>query len=163
MNPEIEILADDSLLKGPKSDLESFVKNWLSEYINSELKDLLNLKKIKIHNQYLRALVFQIYENNGIVKRNQIENIVKSISKEERKKLWGMGIKIGKYHIYLPKMLKPKAVALRVNLWKLFYDMETNTQIPKSGLNFIESKNLDKRFLQVVTIKFIGMKINSKN
>ena len=58
-----------------------------------------------------------------------------------------MGIKIGKYHIYLPRMLKPKAVALRVGLWKLFYNMSTNIEIPKSGLNFIENKNLDKRFL----------------
>ena len=31
-----------------------------------------------------------------------------------------MGIKIGRYHIYLPKMLKPKAVELRISLWKLF-------------------------------------------
>ena len=95
----------------------------------------------------MRALVFQLYENNGIIKRKQIEHIVKLISKEERKKLWSMGIKIRKYHIYLPRMLKPKAVSLRVNLWKLFYNMETNTQIPRSGLNFIESKNVDKRFL----------------
>ena len=147
LNPVIEIIADDSLPKESKSDLELFLKNWLSQYINDELKDLLNLRKIKIENQYLRALVFQIYESNGIIKRKQIEHIVKLISKEERKKLWVMGIKIGKYHIYLPRMLKPKAVSLRVNLWRLFYDMETNAQIPKSGLNFIESKNVDKRFL----------------
>ena len=147
LNPVIEIIADDSLPKESKSDLELFLKNWLSQYINDELKDLLNLRKIKIENQYLRALVFQIYENNGIIKRKQIEHIVKLISKEERKKLWVMGIKIGKYHIYLPRMLKPKAVSLRVNLWRLFYDMETNIQIPKSGLNFIENKNVDKRFL----------------
>ncbi len=147
LSPITEIIADDSLLKKSKLDLESFLKEWLNEYINSELKDLLNLKKTKIDNQYLRALVFQIYENNGVIKRNQINSIVKLISKEERKKLWNMGIKIGKYHIYLPRMLKPKAVALRVGLWKLFYNMSTNIEIPKSGLNFIENKNLDKRFL----------------
>ncbi len=147
LNPIIEIIADDSIPRESKSDLELFLKNWLSQHINSELKDLLNLRKMKIENQYLRALVFQIYENNGIIKREKIEHIVKLISKEERKKLWGMGIKIGKYHVYLPRMLKPKAVSLRVNLWKLFYDMETDTQIPRSGLNFIESKNVDKRFL----------------
>ena len=143
----IEVVADDSLPKESKLDLELFLKNWLSQHINDELKDLLNLKKTKIENQYLRALVFQIYENNGIIKRKQIEHIVKLISKEERKKLWGMGIKIGKYHIYLPRMLKPKAVSLRVNLWRLFHEMKTNTQIPKSGLNFIESRDVDKKFL----------------
>ena len=58
-----------------------------------------------------------------------------------------MGIKIGRYHVYLPKMLKPKAVSLRINLWRLFYDIPTKTKIPKFGLNFIVDKNYDKNFL----------------
>ena len=59
------------------------------------LGDLINLTKQKIENQYLRALVFQLYEKNGVIKRNEIDNIVKLIpAVEERKKLWGMGIKI---------------------------------------------------------------------
>jgi hypothetical protein len=45
-----------------KSELEIFVKNWLYEYINENLGDLINLTKIKIENQYLRALAFQLYE-----------------------------------------------------------------------------------------------------
>ena len=48
------------------------------------------------------------------------DQIVKSIPTDVRKKLWGMGIKIGRYHIYLPKMLKPKAVEFRIGLWKIF-------------------------------------------
>ena len=147
LNPLIEIVADDSIPKDSKETLEIFLKNWFSEYINNELRDLLSLKNITIADKYLRALVFQIYESNGVIKRKKIEHIVKLIPKEERKKLWKMGIKIGKYHIYLPKMLKPKAVTLRVNLWKLFHNVKTNTQIPKSGLNFIEDKNLDNKFL----------------
>ena len=34
-----------------------------------------------------------------------------------------MGIKIGRYHIFLPKMLKPKAVEFRISLWKIFYNL----------------------------------------
>ncbi len=147
LNPLIEIVADDSIHKDSKENLEIFLKKWFSEYINTELKDLLGLKNIKIDDKYLRALIFQIYENNGVIKRKKIEHIIKLIPKEERKKLWNMGVKIGKYHVYLPRMLKPKAVALRVNLWKLFYNLKTNTQIPKSGLNFIEDSNLDDKFL----------------
>ena len=101
------------------------------------LGDLINLTKKKIENQYLRALVFQLYEKNGVIKRSEIDNIVKLIPSEERKKLWGMGIKIGRYHIYLPKMLKPKAVEFRVSLWKIFYDLSDSLSIPKSGLNFL--------------------------
>jgi len=95
----------------------------------------------------LRGLVFQLYEKNGVVKRNEVDKIVKSIPLEERKKLWGMGIKIGRYHIYLPKMLKPKAVEFRINLWRIFNNLSIKNKIPKSGLNFLTGKTLDKNFL----------------
>jgi len=149
LNPEVEIIADEVLEKNSKKELELFLKNWLSNHINSELGDLLNLTKVQEENQYLRALIFQIYENNGVIKRNEVENIIKLIAKEERKKLWKMGIKLGRYHIYLPRMLKPKAVTLRINLWKLFYDISPKTTIPKSGLNFIVGKNFNKKFLLI--------------
>ena len=58
-----------------------------------------------------------------------------------------MGVKIGRYHVYLPKMLKPKAVEFRINLWKVFNDLSNKEPIPKSGLNFIVNKNLEKSFL----------------
>ncbi len=149
LNPEIEIITDDSISVNSKDDLEVFLKSWLLNHTNLELKDLLNLKKLKIDNQYLRALAFQIFEGNGVIKRENTEHIIKLISKDERKKLWGLGIKIGRYHVYLPKMLKPKAVTLRVNLWKLFYDLSSKPQIPTFGLNFIENNNLNKKFLLI--------------
>ena len=127
--------------------MEKFLTQWFGSYINEILGDLINLTKIKIENQYLRALVFQLFEKNGVIKRSEIENIVKLIPTEERKKLWGMGIKIGRYHIYLPKMLKPKAVEFRISLWKIFYNLTEKQEIPKFGLNFIINKNYDKNFL----------------
>ena len=147
LNPEIDIIADDSLNEESKLKLTKFLNNWLTKYINEVLGDLVLLTRHKITNQYLRGLVFQLYENNGVIKRNEIDKIVKLIPSEERKKLWGMGIKIGRYHIYLPKMLKPKAVKFRINLWKIFYNLSNKNEIPKSGLNFISADKLDKNFL----------------
>ena len=147
LNPEIDIIADDSLALDAKIKLNTFLIKWLHDYINDVLGDLIKLTKHKIKNQYLRGLIFQLYENNGVIKRSEIDKIVKSIPPEERKKLWGMGIKIGRYHIYLPKMLKPKAVIFRITLWKLFNNLSSNQPIPKSGLNFLINKDLGKHFL----------------
>ena len=147
LNPEIDIIVDESLEIETRSSLENFLKKWINSYINDILGDLINLTKQKIENQYLRALVFQLYEKNGVIKRSEIDNIVKLIPPEERKKLWGMGIKLGRYHIYLPKMLKPKAVEFRVSLWKIFYNLNNSQTIPKSGLNFINNKNFEQKFL----------------
>ena len=147
LTPEIEIIADDALPLERKKELEQFLKSWIDLHINEVLGDLINLTKIKIENQYLRALAFQLYENNGVLKRKSVDDIVKLISKEERKKLWNMGIKIGRYHIFLPKMLKPKAVTLRTTLWKIYNNISSNINIPKFGLNFVINEYFDEKFL----------------
>ena len=132
------------------------MNNWLDNHINELLGDLIKLTKYKIENQYLRGLVFQLYENNGVIKRSEIDQIVKSIPANERKKLWGMGIKIGRYHIYLPKMLKPKAVEFRIGLWKIFNNLSDKNKIPQSGLNFIINKKFDKNFLLLCGFEKFG-------
>ena len=147
LNPEIEIITDEALPLDIHKELEQYTKNWLSSYIKEILGDLINLTNIKIENQYLRALSFQLYENNGVVKRKNIEEIIKLISKEERKKLWNMGIKIGRYHVFLPKMLKPKAVILRTMLWKIYNEVLSNVNMPKFGLNFVVNENFNEKFL----------------
>ncbi|MDC0524754.1 helicase-related protein, partial [Pelagibacteraceae bacterium] len=146
LNPKIDIIADDALNLETKLKLETFLNKWLKNYVNEVLGDLIKLSKHKIENQYLRGLVFQLYESNGVIKRNEVDKIVKSIPSEERKKLWGMGIKIGRYHIYLPKMLKPRAVEFRISLWKLFHNLSDKNKIPQSGLNFLINNSFEKNF-----------------
>ena len=147
LNPNIEILADDALDDLSRSKLENFLKNWMDKFIKETLHDLLNLKLEPVKNKYIRALMFQLFENNGVLKRETVSDIVTAIKKDERKKIWELGIKIGRYHIYLPKMLKPKAVALRISLWRLFFEIESNQVIPRSGLNYLSDKKYNKNFL----------------
>ena len=147
LNPEIDIIADDALSLDSKNKLILYLNKWLSDHIDKVLGDLIKLTKHKIENKYLRGLVFQLYENNGVVKRNNVEQVVKAIPTEERRKLWDMGIKIGRYHIYLPKMLKPKAVEFRVRLWNIFNNFSDKNEIPQSGLNFLINKDYDNKFL----------------
>ncbi len=147
LKPEIDIIADDSLGEVSKSKLTIFLNKWLNDYTQEVLGDLVKLTEHKITNQYLRGLVFQLYENNGVIKRNEVDKIVKLIPLDERKKLWGMGIKLGRYHIYLPKMLKPKAVEFRISLWKIYHNLSDKNQIPQSGLNFLIGTKFEKNFL----------------
>tara|TARA_B100001250_G_scaffold401821_1_gene414147 strand:- start:796 stop:1230 length:435 start_codon:yes stop_codon:yes gene_type:complete len=44
-------------------------------------------------------------------------------------------------------MFKPKAVSLRINLWRSFYNSSSKNEIPKFGLNFIIDNNFNKKFL----------------
>ena len=147
LNPEIEVIADDSLDDASKLKLEIFLKNWIAIHIKEMLGDLLNLNEENVKNKYIRALIFQLFENNGVIKREIVKEIVSSIKVEERKKIWDLGIKIGRYHVYLPKMLKPKAVSLRISLWRLFHQTGINQNIPRSGLNYLIDKKYNRNFL----------------
>ena len=73
--PDLDIIADDSLDVELKNKLEIFLKNWIENYINNLLGDLINLTKQDFNNQYARALLFQLYENNGVVKRDAINHL----------------------------------------------------------------------------------------
>ncbi len=156
--PEIEIIADEALEIHASNELNSFLNNWLKNYISYELKDLINLIKTDNKNKYLRALSFQLYENNGVLKRIVVEDVIKAISKEERKQFRNLGIKIGRYHIFLPKMLKPKAVSLRILLWKFYNNISKNNEIPKSGLNFLvdNNKKFNNKFLLLCGFEKFG-------
>ena len=158
LHPEIEIIADENLENSSKEELLNFLNIWLKSYIEEELKDLINLIKTENKNKYLRALAFQLYESNGVLKRSNIEDVVKAISKEDRKQFRKLGIKIGRYHIFLPRMLKPKAVSLRILLWKFYNSFVESSEIPKSGLNFLtdNQNKFDKKFLLLCGFENFG-------
>jgi ATP-dependent RNA helicase SUPV3L1/SUV3 len=91
-----------------------------------------------------------LFENNGLIKREEVHQILKNISKDDRFSLRKAGIKIGRYHVFLPKMLKPNAVNLRIKLWKLYYSNDKKYVIPKFGLNFLKKENnQDRKFLLI--------------
>ncbi len=145
LNPKIELLVDEAIDNESREKLKLNLEKKIYKLIDEELSDLVKLTKTKFENNYARALCFQLFENNGVIKRENINQIVKNITKEERVKLRKVGIKIGRYHIFLPKMLKPSAVSLRIKLWKLYYPKDYGNVIPKSGLNFLKSDKLSNR------------------
>tara|TARA_Y100000590_G_scaffold310073_1_gene350228 strand:+ start:1579 stop:4080 length:2502 start_codon:yes stop_codon:yes gene_type:complete len=150
LNPKLELLVDEAIDLESKEKLKINLEKKLYDLISTELSDLVNLTKTKFKNSYVRALCYQLFENNGVVKRETIHQMIKNISKEDRGDLRKAGIKIGRYHIFLPKMLKPSAVDLRIKLWKLFFPEDKKYNIPKSGLNFLkDEKSKNNKFLLI--------------
>ena len=173
LNPKLELLVDEAMDQESKEKLKINLEKKLYTFISSELSDLVNLSKSKFKNNYVRALSYQLFENNGVMKRELVHQMIKNISKEDRLSLRKAGIKIGRYHIFLPRMLKPNAVDLRVKLWKLYFPEDKKHIVPKSGLNFLknESKknnkfllicgfeNLDKFYIRVDILERLFLKI----
>ncbi len=150
LNPNLKLLADDAMDLESQEKMKQNLEQKLNLLIKTELSDLVRLSKLNFKNNYVRALSYQLFENNGVIKRESAKQFINNISKENRFELRKAGIKIGRYHIFLPKMLKPSAVNLRIKLWKLYFQKDKNYQIPKSGLNFLKKESKEnKKFLLI--------------
>ena len=145
LNPELFLIVDDILENNDKQKLSEFLEKWIKEKINIILKSLIDLKNLKESNSSIKALAYQLYENNGVIKRENVVNYLKNLGQNERKVLRDLGVKFGRYHIFLFRLLKPEAVSLRILLWKNFHQKFFNLAPPTFGLNFIEDKNIKNK------------------
>ena len=148
LNPEINLIIDDMIDGIDKSDFSRFLQDWINKKISLELKSLTDLKNINTKNTSIRALAYQLYENNGVIKRENVKDFLKKLVQEERKILRSLGVKFGRYHIFLFKLFKPSAVSLRIALWKNFHQKYFELKPPTFGLNFVnEKKEYSKDFM----------------
>ena len=148
LNPKIELIVDDILEQDQRQKLSNYLTKWLGDKINTTLKSLIDLKFLKEKNSFIKALAYQLYENNGVLKRDQVTDYLKNLEQNERKILRDLGVRFGRYHIFLHKLIKPEPVSLRTLLWKNYHQKYFNLNPPTFGLNFInDDKIKNKNFM----------------
>jgi len=148
LKPEIIPIVDDVVENENKNNLQNFLKKWINNKVNTELGSLIKLKDIKSSNSSTRALSYMLYENNGVLKRENIEKLLKVLDQKERKILRDQGVKFGRYHIFLNRLFKPNVVSLRLALWKNYNQENYKLEPPTFGLNFVNNKKfIDKDFM----------------
>ena len=145
LNPELSLVIDDMVESSDQLQLSNYLMNWLNNKIKDDLKSLIDLKQIKINNPSIRALAYQLYENNGVIKREDVSNFLNNLGQKERRVLRELGVKFGRYHIFLYKLFKPNAVSLRIALWRNYHQKYFQLKPPKFGLNFLEHKNPENK------------------
>ena len=133
LKPEIYLIIDDMVDSADRSNFAKFLQDWINKKINFDLKSLTDLKNIDTKNTSIRALAYQLYENNGVVKRDEVKYFLTKLGQEERKILRKIGVKFGRYHIFL---------------WKNFHQKYFDLKPPTFGLNFLnEKKGYSKDFM----------------
>ncbi|MDC0059975.1 helicase-related protein, partial [bacterium] len=157
LNPDIYLIVDDILENDDKQKLSEFIEKWIKEKINLVLKSLIDLKNLKESNSSIKALAYQLYENNGVIKRDIVTEYLKKLRQDDRKILRDLGVKFGRYHIFLFRLLKPEAVSLRTLLWKNFNQKNFDLTPPTFGLNFLDDKKFkNKNFMLLCGFENFG-------
>ena len=128
-----------------KQNLAEYISKWIQDKINLVLKSLVDLKHLTDKNSSIKALAYQLYANNGVLKREQVSEYLKSLGQNERKTLRDLGVKFGRYHVFLYQLIKPEAVSLRTLLWKNFHQKYYKLKPPTFGLNFLDDQESRNR------------------
>ena len=103
LSPNFDLIVDDIIDNIQKQKLSDFINKWIQDKINLVLKSLVDLKNIKDKNSSIKALAYQLYENNGVLKREQVSEYLKSLGQNERKILRELRSKIWKIPcIFIP-------------------------------------------------------------
>ena len=177
LDPELSLIIDDIVEIDEQKKLLKHLEKWLKEKIKFTLKSLVELKSLKESNSSVRALAYQLYESNGVLKREKVFEYLKKLGQDERKILRKLGVKFGRYHIFLFKLLKPESVSLRILLWKNYHQKSFNLKPPTFGLNFLEDKdyknknfmllcgfeNFDKYFIRIDILERLFVQIINTN
>ena len=141
LSPNFELIVDDIIEQDQRQKLNLFIKKWLKNKINTVLKSLIDLKNLKDKHSSIKALAYQLYENNGVLVRDNVTEYLKNLGQGERKILRDLGVKFGRYHVFLHKLIKPEPVIIRTLLWKNYHQKYFKLNPPTFGLNFIEDKD----------------------
>jgi ATP-dependent RNA helicase SUPV3L1/SUV3 len=148
LNPKFDLIIDDILENNQRQKLIFYIDDWLKNKINTVLESLIELKNLKEKNSSIKALAYQLYENNGVLKREDVNDYLKNLGQQERKVLRDLGVKFGRYHVFLYKLIKPEAVSLRTLLWKNYHQKNLDLTPPTFGLNFLDNNKLkNKNFM----------------
>ena len=148
LNPKIDLIIDEMIETDERSKLNIYLTKWINKKIKNELNSLIELKNIREKNSEIRALAYRLYESNGVVKRADILETLKKLNQDDRKILRRLGVKFGRYHVFLFKLFKPSSVSLRILLWKNYNNKFLDLYPPTFGLNFLNNmKSSNKEFM----------------
>ena len=104
-----------------------------------------------------RGIAFRILENFGVLARAQVAEELRSLDQDARRELRRFRIRIGATALYMPLLLKPHAVELRLMLWALEKGIDALPEIPKPGLVWIHTESdAPRAFYELAGFRLIG-------
>ncbi len=128
--PRVVALPSDLLEPGPRDRIGRHLTAWLERHLARAFAPLQHLRDAAGTGP-ARGLAFQLGESLGSLPRARVADLVSALPPTDRKRLSGAGLRLGAHAVYLPALLKPRAVALRRLLWSIHHELEDAPRAPK--------------------------------
>ena len=158
LKPDVELIECDLLDGSDKEKVAEHLKEWLSNHIKTVLEPLVNLENQDDIDGAARGIAYQVYENMGIVPRENLEDLIKDLSADDRVPLRARKIKMGPILVFLPALNKPAAVRMRALLWAISNEKPLPVDVPNDGIvsTKVDPKSIDRDFYQSIGYPVFG-------
>ncbi|MBV8591303.1 MAG: DNA helicase [Acetobacteraceae bacterium] len=128
IRPLVEVL-ESEFLDGPMRErVRVRLQLWADELIRRDLRPLLQAAEHADHAADLRGPLHRLVEHLGVV-----PGPADMITATARARLKLLGVRAGRYALFVPDLLKPRAMALRARLWALRHGLAV-PDLPSPGL-----------------------------
>jgi ATP-dependent RNA helicase SUPV3L1/SUV3 len=118
--PRLEPLLADSLSGPARAAVRQRLALWLDAHLAALTRPLLRLQAAGLAGPG-RGLAFLLVEGLGNVRTPAARAVLGALGAADRARLTRLGLRFGVRHVYLPQMLKPRAIELRARLWSIHH------------------------------------------
>lgn len=161
LKPLVKVLHDD-LLDAPQRDrVKERLARWLEAHVADRLGALVKLETEELVEGQpfagaARGIAFQVAEALGALPRPKLEAMIQTLTKDQRRQLASLGVRLGFSHVFLPALAKPKAVALRAILWAVKHGEALPVAVPPGGRVSVPDGELPSGMLEAVGYPKVG-------
>jgi ATP-dependent RNA helicase SUPV3L1/SUV3 len=121
--PRLEPLITESLNAHARDAVRRRLARWLDGHLAALAHPLRRLAAVELDGAG-RGLAYLLTEGLGNVRTVEARSLIRALAPADRALLSRAGVRFGVRHIYLPAMLKARAVALRARLWTIWRGIE---------------------------------------
>ncbi|MEQ8816606.1 MAG: helicase-related protein [Thalassobaculum sp.] len=130
--PEIRIARNELVESAARDRLLARLRVWFERHQEAVAPRLMQLQRADLDGP-ARGIAFQVLEGLGGAPAGAVEALVKDLDEEGRKTLARVGIRLGTESLYVPELLKPRAVRLRSLLWSAASGRQPEEGPPPEG------------------------------
>jgi len=166
LKPDLQLLVDEHLSAPDLARMEVRFKAWLDAKLREILEPLVALSKAQDISGLARGVGFQLTENYGVLKREDVSQDIQALDQEARAQLRKYGVRFGAFNIYMAKLLKPAPVNMLLLLRALRDQGEAangSVEIPEPPREGLTSAAADPRlpeeFYRVAGFHLCGKRV----
>jgi ATP-dependent RNA helicase SUPV3L1/SUV3 len=138
LRPEIQVLDSEFLDGASRERVRARLQAWLDGEIRADLAPLLAAEAMARATPALRGPLHRLMESLGLIPGADDETFAPAI----RTQLRALGVRSGRFALFMPALMKPRAAGMRARLWALHHGVAT-PELPNAAMVSIPAEQPD--------------------